>query len=218
MVLRRGPSHSFTMSFDEDDVKTIRKPYFRTLKEYSASSTTHGIAYVFEDNRLFIERVLWIIIVIIAICIAAFLSIGAYNNWQDNPVLTSVGTTGYPIENVKFPSITICAQGSAKQVVDAALFMQFNGYLQVKGKKFSEMSPDDLVDWGHKFLVDKYPGAKLPPNQLVSMMSSPNTDADKTIKADAIFNPQPTNNCPDSSTRDKRDIRVKRGKPRNEAI
>ena len=59
-------SYGLTMSSNEDDRNMTKKPYFKTLKEYSSSSTTHGIAYVFENDRLIIERVLWIIVVIIA--------------------------------------------------------------------------------------------------------------------------------------------------------
>ena len=52
------------MSSNEDDLKKGKQPCFRTLKEYSSASTTHGIAYVFEDDRLILERVLWIIVII----------------------------------------------------------------------------------------------------------------------------------------------------------
>ena len=188
------------MSVDEGSSKKAKKPYFRTLKEYSSSSTTHGISYVFEDDRLLIERILWIIIVIVAIYIALSLSITAYVDWQDNPVLTSVGSTGYPIEKVPFPSITICAQGSVKEIVDAALVKQFREYIESIGKVYSQLSDEEISRYGKSFLNEKYPGAKFPPNQLVSMMSSPTADAAKTMKSGAILNPQPPNNCPVTST------------------
>ena len=85
-------------------------------------------------------------------------------------------------------------------MVDAALFKQFNDYLKEKNKIFSDLTPEEQVSEGQAFMADKYPGAKFPPNQLVGMMSSPSADAEKTIKAAAIFNPQPTNNCPEPST------------------
>ena len=187
------------MSCEDDDIKIVKKPYFRTLKEYATSSTTHGIAYVFEDGRLIFERVLWVIVVGIAIAIGTYWSITAYENWQENPVLTSVGTTGYSIEKVEFPSITICAQGSVKEVVDAALFKQFDEYLITKKIIFSDLTQTEITQEGHAFLNDIYPGAMVPPNQLVSMMASPMADAEKVIKNAAILNPLPTNNCEDAS-------------------
>ena len=151
------------MSFEEDNIKMVKRPYFRTLKEYASSSTTHGIAYVFEDGRLLLERLLWLVIVSAAIAIAVSLSIGAYTNWQDNPVITSVGTTGYPIEKIEFPAITICAQGNAREVVDTALFRQFDAYVVSKSLVFSALTPTERTREGHAFLRDLYPGAKAPP-------------------------------------------------------
>ena len=188
------------MSSNEDDLKKGKRPCYRTLKEYSSASTTHGIAYVFEDDRLILERVLWIIVIIIAIFFAASLSISAYTNWQDDPVLTSVGTTGLPIEKVLFPSITICAQGSAREIVDSAFVKQFTEYLLEKGLIFSELTVSQQQLHGASFLADKYPGAKVPPNQLVGMMASPTADAEKTLAADAVLNPAPAGSCQTSST------------------
>ena len=188
------------MSGDEAYSKKAKKPYFRTLKEYSSSSTTHGIAYVFEDDRLIIERILWVIVVTVAIYIAASLSIKAYVSWQENPVLTTVGTTGYPIERVEFPSITICAQGSVREIVDAALVKQFKKYIDSIGKTYSELTEGEKSLYGKSFLNDKYPGAKFPPNQLVRMMSSPTANAEKTLESGAILNPQPPNICPSTTT------------------
>ena len=46
----------------------------------------------------------------------SLLSKKAYNDWQDNPVLTSVSTTAMPIAEIAFPAITICGQGSIAEV------------------------------------------------------------------------------------------------------
>jgi hypothetical protein len=40
-----------------------------TVQEYAGSSTAHGIAYIFESNRLGLERLFWILFVGIAITI-----------------------------------------------------------------------------------------------------------------------------------------------------
>lgn len=82
----------------------------RTVKDYSESTTIHGIGYIFEFGVSAIERILWILVVSIGIGLAIALAIIAFIQWQDNPVLTTVATTGHPIENVEFPAITICAQ------------------------------------------------------------------------------------------------------------
>ena len=53
--------------------------------------------------------------VIVCIALASlgfYLIFKAYDNWKQNPVMTSVQTTALPIEAIEFPAITICALGS----------------------------------------------------------------------------------------------------------
>ena len=43
-----------------------RKAFKKTVNEYAAASSAHGVAYIFEPDRLIIERVFWILVVGIA--------------------------------------------------------------------------------------------------------------------------------------------------------
>ena len=40
-----------------------RKVFQKTVKEYAAASSAHGVAYIFEPSRLVIERLFWILVV-----------------------------------------------------------------------------------------------------------------------------------------------------------
>ena len=40
-----------------------------TVREYASSSSAHGISYIFESNRLGLERGFWVLIVGIALII-----------------------------------------------------------------------------------------------------------------------------------------------------
>ena len=197
----RGPV-AFKMDTDEDDgseKSNGSRPFSQTVNEYSEAATIHGIFYIFENGRLVLERVFWVIVVIAAIAFATIMSYNAYAGWKANQVLTSVATTGYPIEKIPFPSITICPQGSAGKIIDAALFRQFNDYLLGKNKTISELSSVELHEEGLKFLADMYPGARKSPQQLVQMMGSPGIKPDKSLVADALLNPESTNNCGDTN-------------------
>ena len=46
--------------------KPKRRVFKKTVNEYAAASSAHGIAYIFEPDRLFIERLFWILVVGIA--------------------------------------------------------------------------------------------------------------------------------------------------------
>ena len=81
-----------------------------TAQAYSQATTIHGLQYVFEDDLSPLEYCFWILVVFIGLSLATLLSVFAYIEWKENPVLTSVKTTGYPIGQIEFPSIAICAQ------------------------------------------------------------------------------------------------------------
>ena len=185
------------MEADEDDVdeNKTKGSISRTAYEYAEVATTHGIYYIFEKGRLVFERVFWVIVVILALVFAIGLSIRAYSDWKANPVLTSVGTTGHPIEQVAFPSITVCPQGSANKVIGAALFRQFEAFLSSKNKNVSELSEDEIVNEGISFLRDRYPGANAVPIQIARMLGSPGLDPDKNLEAMSMLNPEDQMKC-----------------------
>ena len=88
-----------------------------TLKEYGESTSIHGISYILEDGRMIFERVLWVVLVTLCASVSLILTKKIYDNWEQDPISTTVGTTEYNIENIEYPSITICAQGSVTEVV-----------------------------------------------------------------------------------------------------
>ena len=143
--------------------KKKQNPIFKTIKEYAENTTIHGIQYIFENGSSVYEKFSWILVVFTGAIIAAYLALQGLEKWQKNLILTTVGTTGYPIEKVEFPAITICAQvrrfyldiilvfmlswvftfivkfqGMNRDIVDAALFQQFKKYMMEKKAKESK--------------------------------------------------------------------------------
>ena len=105
-------------NFPEDvtDSDDSDGPVSKTLKEYGGATTIHGIPYILEDGRRAFERFLWIFLVIASAGFTYHSTYTIYWDWQNNPVTTTIGTTGLNIENIDYPSITICAQGSVKEI------------------------------------------------------------------------------------------------------
>ena len=64
--------------------------------------------------------------------------------YKENPVLTSLATTSYPVENISFPAITICGQGLIKEVVKSAVFKQFSKYLQSRETNNSMVNKENM--------------------------------------------------------------------------
>jgi hypothetical protein len=66
----------------------------KTTFEFAGNTTVHGITYIFDKTIFFIERILWLCVVVSCASLAVYWSIGMYHSWKESPVLTSVKTTG----------------------------------------------------------------------------------------------------------------------------
>ena len=84
--------------------------FSQTTKGYAAATTIHGIQYIYEDKQKVLDQLIWIIAICISTFLALLFSFSAYVEWKENPVLTTVGTTGHPVVKIEFPAVTICAQ------------------------------------------------------------------------------------------------------------
>ena len=94
-------------------------PIPKTLVEYGGATTIHGISYILEDGRQLFERVVWVVLVTFCALVSLSSTIEIYQNWDEDPITTTIGTTEYDIGNLEYPSITICAQGSVKEIIGA---------------------------------------------------------------------------------------------------
>ena len=65
------------------------------LKEYSEYSTIAGCLYIFMADQRFAGRLFWTILITMMLVLGLYWSIFLYNNWDDNPVTTTVTTTGW---------------------------------------------------------------------------------------------------------------------------
>ncbi len=65
-----------------------------TLYDYASATTAHGISYVFDRSIFIAERLLWFVVTALFVALAIYWSVDVYKTWKENPVLTSVKTTG----------------------------------------------------------------------------------------------------------------------------
>ena len=66
----------------------------KTVSDFASNTTIHGVQYVFDGTAVIIEKIAWLIICIGFTLLAIYWSLEIYDQWEENPVLTSVGTTG----------------------------------------------------------------------------------------------------------------------------
>ena len=173
----------------------------RTIKNYGLNATPHGLFYIADDGRPHFERMIWIVITTLAILFTGMQTMQLYTDWKDDPVVTSLDTVALPIENIEFPAVTICPQGSIKDFLDSVLFKQFKEYIQVKTKGdmvLSDLTKDEMLTYAELFLNETYPGAEEMPTKMIQAMSS--TDPEKSVQSATLLNQEEEIECdPDSN-------------------
>ena len=71
-------------------------------------SAVHGFSYVHERYPI-CQRVIWAIFIMFGFFTSGFLVYEAFEEWQKNPVLTTLDTIAAPINEIQFPTVTICS-------------------------------------------------------------------------------------------------------------
>ena len=170
MVWTERPSEKGTI----DQKKSTRKLIVDTSKQYSSATTIHGISYLSSDKIPVVERLLWFVVVILAMIFTTFQVCKLYKEWQDEPVITTLDTVALPIEEIEFPAVTICPQGSRQEIIDSVLFRQLREYIAEKGNNATSFTEEEMMEEVEAFLKDVYPGAKAKPTMITRLMTSDN--------------------------------------------
>ena len=190
-----------------------RKSIKGHLKKFSSVTTAHGVTYLAEDGLHILERIFWLIVVCTAIVLMTFQTLTLYQQWQDDPVVTTLDTVALPIQELDFPAITICPQGSMKSILEVVLFNQFERFIRNKRnneherakRENSKLNMNDIkrmnVDSNNsqltyqemmmevdEFLKETYPGAKDKPTKLVHLLTS--DQPEKMIANEAVLSPE----------------------------
>ena len=172
----------------------ISKKLLNIFENYGSSATVHGISYIFKRNSRLQEKPVYILAVTGAVFFAIWSSRDIYISWKSNPVLTTIENFAYPIENIPFPSITICPQGADNNILKSVLFKQFNEYLDRKNLTLDELTIEEAQIWSARFLNETYPGAKKSPDNYVTLFRAQNLKSN--IRTKANINPEDqVNDC-----------------------
>ena len=66
----------------------------QTVTDYCHNSTVAGLSYISDKSSYVLDRLLWLLAVIVFATLAIYWSLQAYIDWQNEPVITTVKTTG----------------------------------------------------------------------------------------------------------------------------
>ena len=70
------------------------------LTEFLEASSINGLAHI-SSGRNKLQKIFWVLVVVICLLIAAQLITTSFTDWAKNPVSTTIET--FPIRDVTFP-------------------------------------------------------------------------------------------------------------------
>jgi hypothetical protein len=88
-----------TPAWEEDPAVDVESHHSIFL-DYTKYSTVQGLVYIFLSYQSTFGKVFWSIVLILMSFLGIYWCTQAYKNWIDSPVLTSIKTTTFPVEEV----------------------------------------------------------------------------------------------------------------------
>ena len=156
--------------------RTTRELFLSLLREYSAQASVHGVGYV-VSARLLADRLLWLSLVVVALISASLLSHDLYLNWQKAPVVTDLKDTNKQVQDLQFPSVTICTEGINMEAVLDSLNQDFSDWLLRNG--FTEDREPNMETALNRFRLETFslrPSEDINLQDIVLAFTSSNPD------------------------------------------
>ena len=120
----------------------------QTTEEYASRSSIHGIGYAFDRELSTFDRVLWLLVVLVFLAVAAALTLNLWTQWRNEQVrifpfftifianqtqyqvnhfkvVTILKNTTKLVAEVPFPALTICGSGVHMGNVEKKLVQDF---------------------------------------------------------------------------------------------
>ncbi|XP_021208965.2 pickpocket protein 28 [Bombyx mori] len=107
--------------------------------EFTSNTTLHGFRYMTQRGSHPVEKIFWIITFTASVLMCAYAINNVWIKWQTSPVIVTLSERLVSVDEVPFPSITICPQ---KKNVPSI----YNYYeVQTKVSR-EEVTPDDQIE------------------------------------------------------------------------
>lgn len=107
----------FGLDYSTRDWKMGR--FNEILKEYMANSSLHGVRFIIDEKIHFVERMFWLICVIISWIASALLILSAIDAFQHNAI-SFVVETSFRDWNTHFPAVVVCEAKNTDRVQEMA--------------------------------------------------------------------------------------------------
>ncbi|XP_073961897.1 pickpocket protein 28-like isoform X2 [Choristoneura fumiferana] len=85
------------------------------LVDYTSNSNLHGLKYIGEKERTFVEKIFWIFMFTCCVVLCAGLIAKVYKKWNESPVIVSFAENPMPVFKIPYPAVTVCFETKAMQ-------------------------------------------------------------------------------------------------------
>ena len=179
------------------------------VEDYGSNSTIHGLRYITDPKKHNAGRFFWFVVGIISLSLTGYQIFCLQVQWRtQDSTITTLATMNLPIDQIEFPSVTICPQGSVKSISKGIAFREFVQWVQTKSrlanlrlKRSSSTSPHEpwnityteIMEDLKTFTKDFYGLEEGSPVQLASMLNS--EDPEQMLYNEAILFPNGGKYC-----------------------
>ncbi|CAO1373967.1 unnamed protein product [Diamesa serratosioi] len=122
-VWLKNYKHPFDKTIDTEQ----KYSFSRELKSFLNNVTCHCYRHLAQTDRSVAERIMWFIIHSFGASALLFFVVTAYKGFTENPLVTTLHDTIYPVEKIPFPAVSICSNNriSRRAAMDYAQELSF---------------------------------------------------------------------------------------------
>ena len=119
----------------------------QTTEDFAGRTTVHGIAYAFDPELGAWDRLLWLVVVVAFLGLAAFLTHRTWTDWREEQVITTLRNTALPVTEIPFPTVTICGNGFHMNNVERAVGQNFAKWRKENNRTGLDTVTVDMADY-----------------------------------------------------------------------
>ena len=84
----------------DEEKKKVFSSSSEIFLDYTEYSSIQGLIYVFLSYQTIIGKIFWTSVLLFMFSLGLYWCIQAYQDWKNNPVLTTITTTAYSVNEV----------------------------------------------------------------------------------------------------------------------
>ena len=177
---------------EKQEAKPLSSKIRESVDEYGSNSTIHGLRYITDPKIHSAGKIFWFLVGIISLSLTGYQIFCLQIQWRtQDATITTLETLNLPIDQIEFPSVTICPQGSVKSISKGIAFREFVQWIQTKSRLVNRrikrssslilpepwnMTYIEIMEDLKKFTKDFYGLVEGSPVQLASMLNSENPE------------------------------------------